>query len=235
MSDLSIFWPNCNIDNVVHVEWVTGYFPPYADHVDHVGLVDHAVDHVVDHVGHVGFVCHRPRSATCWPCWPCSTSPSSPLLRSPSACHSCPRIGRFVIWASNDDVLDFDILMLDADKNNTNDLVTPKRFGCTRGSSPGWCLSSRCLSPDPSGGRFFYLLSLFYFCLILMFSLAFSGYCFCLNKLNRSEIGISISDCCQQRNILVCETIVFQKCVKYIYVWYTTKLYQYCYKKKQNW
>ena len=66
-----------------------------------------------------------------------------------------------------------------------------------------------------------------------MFSLAFSGYCFCLNKLNRSEIGILISDCCQQRNILVCETIVFQKCVKYIYVWYTTKLYQYCYKKNR--
>ena len=64
-------------------------------------------------------------------------------------------------WSDN-----FDILMLDADKNNTNDLVTPKRFGCTRGSSPGWCLSSRCRSLDPSGGSFF--LS-FYFHFLFLF------------------------------------------------------------------
>ena len=90
MSDLSILWLNCNIDKFEHVEWVRGLFLPYADHVDHIGLV-----------------CHRPHSATYWPCWPSSTSPSSPLLPSPSACHSCQRIGRFMIWASNDDAFEW--------------------------------------------------------------------------------------------------------------------------------
>ena len=90
MSDLSILWLNCNIEKFEHVEWVRCLFLPYADHVDHIGLV-----------------CHRPHSATYWPCWPSSTSPSSPLLPSPSACHSCQRIGRFMIWASNDDAFEW--------------------------------------------------------------------------------------------------------------------------------
>ena len=62
----------------------------------------------------------------------------------------------------------------------------------------------------------FYLLSLFIFVWFWCSLWPFLTIAFVPKKLNRSAIGISISDCCRQKIVLVCETIVLQKCAKYI-------------------
>ena len=72
---------------------------------------------------------------------------------------------------------------------------------------------------------FFYLLSLFSFVWFWCSLWPFLTIAFVPKKLNRSEIGISISDCCRQTIILVCETIVFQKYAKCIYDVYHYMIY----------
>ena len=150
-----------------------------------------------------------PLSAICWPCWPYWPCMSQATFRhlltmlaffditfitTAAISLSLPQLSTY--WKVHDMSKQWwrfwvtIFLMLDTHINNTNDLVTPKRVGCTRGSSPGWCLSSRCLSLDPSGGRYFYLLSLFNFVWFWCSLWPFLATAFPSKELNRSAIVV---------------------------------------------
>ena len=86
--------------------------------------------------------------------------------------------------------------------------------------------------PDVSHWIHLVAVSFIYFHFLILFDFdVLSGLFWLLllsqkKRLNRSEVGISISDCCRQKIILVCETIVLQKCAKYIqnYISFVTKI-----------
>ena len=153
---------------------------------DHVGLVRHHLHHHCRHLLQLATVVH--------------------VLEG-----SWYEQAMMTLWSDN-----FDLSMLDTDIINTI-LILSLRKGL---GAPAALPLDDAFHPDVSHWihlvAFFLSTFTFYFCLFLMFSLAFSGYCLCLKKINRSEIGISISDCCRQKIVLVCETSVLQKCAKYI-------------------